>query len=173
MLVHHVVIVALVSKEWITAGGSYSPVVFPEHFLGSLKSFCSLKYGFFDIFGGWSSDSYEGTLFFFLRAKRTNLGPKWTQTSEWGLLRYIYASFLDFWALLSLNKVEMDFLRHFHVQNCQMLQKLSFFTLNLHKMCVSGRIWAELKARNDENTSKYVSRRLSGWSKSILKPKVV
>ena len=72
-----------------------------------------------------------------------------------------------------LNQPEMDFLRHFQVQNCQMPQKLCFFALNLHKMCVSGRIWAELKARNDENTSKYVSRRLSWWSKSILKPKVV
>ena len=72
-----------------------------------------------------------------------------------------------------LNQPEMDFYVIFRSKIAKCLKKLLFFTLNLHKMCVSGRIWAELKARNDENKLKYVSRRLSWWSKSILKPKVV
>ena len=38
---------------------------FQNVFLESLRSFWSLKYGFLNIFGAWSSGSYEGTLNFF------------------------------------------------------------------------------------------------------------
>ena len=129
---------------------------------------------FFNIFGAWSSDSYEGTLiFFFYVPNAPILVPNGPRPPNKTCFRHIYVSFLDFWALFSPKSTGNGFLRHFQVQNCQMPQKLCFSALNLHKMCVSGRIWAELKARNDENTSNYVSRRLSWWSKSILKPKVV
>ena len=60
-------------------------------------------------------------------------------------------TFLDiFWRVFIIsglyfawNRPEMHFLRHFWVKISQMPQKWSFFALNLHKKCNSGRFWAK------------------------------
>ena len=60
-------------------------------------------------------------------------------------------TFLDiFWRVFIIsvlyfawNRLKMHFLRHFWVKISQMPQKWSFFPLNLHKKCNSGRFWAK------------------------------
>ena len=70
-------------------------------------------------------------------------------------------TFLDiFWRVFIIygiyfawNWPEMHFLRHFWVKISQMPQKWSFFALNLHKKCNSGRFWAK---KSPERMKKHI-----------------
>ena len=51
--------------------------------------------------------------------------------------------FIIYGLYFAWNWPEMHFLRHFWVKISQMPQNWSFFALNLHKKCNSGRFWAK------------------------------
>ena len=114
VLVHHVVIVAQqYPSDRLLSVGPISLLFFQNVFLGILRSFWSLKCGFFNIFRAWSSDRYEGTLNFFTCQTRQFWSQMDPDLQIRSVLDIFTCPFLISGLYFSLNQPEMDFSRHF------------------------------------------------------------
>ena len=111
-------------------------------YFGGLRSLRSSKYGFFIILGAGQVTVTKEIWTYFTRQKPI-LVPDGPRPKRETILDIFWRVFIIYGIYFAWNWPEMHFLRHFWVKISQMLEKWSFFPLNLHKKCNSGRFWAK------------------------------
>ena len=109
-------------------------------YFGGLRSFWSSKYGFFIILVAGQVTVTKEVWTYFTRQKPI-LVPDGPRPQRKTFLDIFWRAFIISGLYFAWNRPEMHFLRHFWVKIFQMPQKWSFFALNFHKQCNSGRFW--------------------------------